>query len=77
MELGNLFTEQTFSRYCTREVLQFLDSADLLNVAKVNKFCNNACKEDVVVKDMIEKNMLNGRASCNTLITIQTQCANW
>lgn len=63
MEIGKLFTSETFSRYYTKEVLLFLEPTDFWNVISLNKFCASFAKDEDFIPVMARKNLRNGSAN--------------
>jgi hypothetical protein len=76
-QIGQIFTENTFSKYYTREVLCFLDPVDLRQLCVVNSFCKNLCATEEVLQMILEKNMKSRHASFNTLVECKTSAYQW
>jgi hypothetical protein len=64
--IGTIFTQNTFSKYLTKEIVLQLDPQDVKHLAMVNRFCNNLVSDEDVQIAMATKNLNSGRASTHT-----------
>ena len=69
--IGTLFTTNTFSIDCTKEIIYFLDLRSFANLRCVNKFCNTICNEETVQKDRAFQSLKEGSSRKNTVMRLQ------
>ena len=69
--IGTLFTLDTFSIDCTKEIISFLDLPTFGNLSCINKFCKNICSEDVIQRDVTYKCLKQGISRKNSVMRFQ------